>query len=55
MDDEEKDGCTIIVPGFHRKVREWWKEVESRGQDKNEFIHLVRDTYKEREEDKYGK
>src|SRR5579859_1086939 len=27
LDDESSDGCTIVVPGFHRHIGEWWGEV----------------------------
>ena len=28
-DDEAEDGCIILVPGFHRNIREWWSRVEN--------------------------
>jgi hypothetical protein len=35
IDDEYEDGCTIVVPGFQRLIREWWLRVEARGNTAN--------------------
>lgn len=31
LDDEDDQGCTIVVPGFHRHFREWAQRLEDRG------------------------
>lgn len=55
IDDEEEDGCTIIVPGFQRHVKEWWNEVVRRGEDKNGLVHSVEHTYKGVDEMRFGR
>src|SRR5579859_116168 len=55
MDDEEEDGCTIIVPRFHRHMGEWWKEVISQGEDKDGVVHSVGYTYKKVDEERFGR
>ena len=55
MDDEEEDGCTIIVLRFHRHVGEWWKEVVSRGEDKDVLVHSVGHTYKKVDKERFGR
>lgn len=31
LDDEAAEtGCTVIVPGMHTRLREWWGDVERR-------------------------
>ena len=54
MDDEFEDGCTIVVPKFHRHIGEWWEKVKSRGQATNGMGHSVEDTYLTEDEDQYG-
>jgi hypothetical protein len=54
IDDEEEDGCTIIVPGFHRHVREWWDQVVDRKEDKDGLIHSVQHIYKDVDEVSFG-
>jgi len=31
LDDEDKDGCTVVVKGMHRNLGEWVKEVGKDG------------------------
>ncbi|KAF8450059.1 hypothetical protein BDZ91DRAFT_802861 [Kalaharituber pfeilii] len=26
---EDEEGCTVLVKGFHRRLQEWWHEVEN--------------------------
>lgn len=40
-DDEAEDGCTILVPGFHRNIREWWSRVETRGKGALRIVWLA--------------
>jgi len=46
MDDEEADGCTIVVPGFQNHISEWWSEVVKRGEGKDGFMHSVEKAYR---------
>ncbi|KAI9887442.1 MAG: hypothetical protein M1823_000779 [Watsoniomyces obsoletus] len=36
LDDETIDGCTLLVPGFHRHIDAWWARVRKRKADKGE-------------------
>jgi len=54
MDDEFEDGCTIVVPGFHRHIGAWWGEVKRRGQAKDGLVQDVKDIYTEEDEERYG-
>ncbi|KAF8251995.1 hypothetical protein K440DRAFT_666553 [Wilcoxina mikolae CBS 423.85] len=31
LDTENEENCTIVVKGFHRKMHQWYKRVEERG------------------------
>src|SRR5271170_3350110 len=31
LDNEEKDDCTIILPGMHHHIDEWARRIEDRG------------------------
>ncbi len=33
LDEEQKDTCTLVVPGFHRHIHEWHKRRVTRGED----------------------
>src|SRR5262245_17997285 len=54
MDEEWKGGCTIVVPGFHKKISEWWGQVESRGEAKNGLTHRVDRIYRREDRSVYG-
>lgn len=54
MDDEEAEGCTIVVPGFQNHISEWWSEVVKRGEGRDGFTHSVEKTYRQSDVEKYG-
>jgi len=54
FDDEFEDGCTIVVPGFHRHIGEWWGKVEGRGKSRNGLVQSVEDLYLKEDEEIYG-
>jgi Phytanoyl-CoA dioxygenase (PhyH) len=54
MDDEWEGGCTVVVPGFHRNIKEWWEKVESRGEAKGGWTHSVEKTYRAEDAEEYG-
>ena len=54
LDDEFEDGCTIVVPGFHRHIGEWWSKVEERGKSRNGLVQSVEDLYLKEDEEMYG-
>ena len=45
VDNEAEDGCTIVVRGFHRNIREWWSRVEARGMAANGLTTCVSKIY----------
>ena len=54
MDDECEDGCTIVVPEFHKHIKEWWSKVVSREKATNGYQHSVEHIYEQQDQDKYG-
>jgi hypothetical protein len=52
--DDDENGCTIIVPGFHRHRKAWWAEVVERKEDKTGMVHSVEHTDKRVDQRKYG-
>ena len=50
MDDEFADGCSTVVPGFQRQIREWWREARSRGSGSDS----MEDMYSKEDEARYG-
>ena len=54
MDDESEDGCTEVVPGFHRRIEEWWGEVRRRGEAKEGLVQCVKESYRKEDEERYG-
>ncbi|KAI9764398.1 MAG: hypothetical protein M1839_005900 [Geoglossum umbratile] len=45
LDDESEHGCTLLVPGFHRHIHEWWAQVKQRGQDSSGYTTNAKKTY----------
>ena len=41
VDDETEDGCTLLIPGFFRHIKEWWRRVEQRGLDKGGYVTKI--------------
>ncbi|RPA93276.1 hypothetical protein L873DRAFT_67820 [Choiromyces venosus 120613-1] len=54
VDNEESDGCTIVVPGFHRNIREWWSRVEDRSMAANELTTCVSKTFTKDDAEAFG-
>ena len=54
MDDECEDGCTIIVPEFHKHIKEWWSKVVSRKKATNGYQHSVEHIYEKEDKKRYG-
>ena len=55
MDDEFEDGCTIVVPGFHRQIEGWWEDVKGRGEVKDGVVQNLRNIYTKEDEERYGR
>lgn len=41
LDSESDEGCTEILPGFHKHIGAWWKTVEERGHATNGYVHSM--------------
>jgi hypothetical protein len=54
MDDDEADGCTIVVPGFQNRLEEWWSGVVKRLEGRDRFTHSVEKIYRQWVVEKYG-
>lgn len=54
FDDETPDGCTEIIPGFHRKIEDWWRRVESRGNAPDGAVHNLESIYLQEDSDNLG-
>ena len=54
LDDETEDGCTEILPGFHKNIGEWWATVEERGAGTNGYVHSMDGLMLPADADKYG-
>ena len=38
LNDELESACTVLVPGFHKKIRQWWMGASTRGEILNGFV-----------------
>ncbi|KAI9845527.1 MAG: hypothetical protein M1837_004866 [Sclerophora amabilis] len=45
LDDEDKDGCTVLVPGHHRHIAAWWERVRVMGQNRSCYTTYAKTTY----------
>jgi len=45
LDHEDEEGCTEIVPGFHKHIRTWWEKVKARGKVPNGHVHGLEKIY----------
>ena len=54
LDDENEDGCTLLVLGFHRRIHEWWARVKQRGQDSSGYTTNALKTYLPADEKDFG-
>ena len=60
---EDDEHCTFVVPGFHRKLRQWWTDVliredsrviNSAASDHNGNCLKTNDLYRVEDKEKYG-
>ena len=54
LDDEGADGCTLLVPGFHRHVASWWERVKARGQNRCGYTTNANTIYTPDDEKTFG-
>ena len=54
VNDGFEDGCTVVVPWFHRHIGEWWSKVEGRGKTGNGLVQSMEDLYSKKDEEVYG-
>jgi hypothetical protein len=50
LDDEDESNCTVILPGIHHKLRQWWERVLERGQGTDGFVHRIKESMFTRED-----
>ncbi len=55
LDDENKDNCTLLVLGFHRRIHEWWARVKQRGKDTSGYTTNAKNTYPDADQKDFGK
>lgn len=62
LSPETEQNCTMVVPGFHNVIKDWWRDVEARGQGltKSGKPHKgnctkTNEIYSKADEQKYGK
>ena len=56
LDDEEADGCTLVVPKFHRRrVHKWYAGIVKRGQNKSGTTTDASKRYLSQDREKFGK
>jgi hypothetical protein len=41
LDQETEGGCTQILPGIHKHLKEWWAQVEARGEGTSESVYKI--------------
>ncbi|KAI9770494.1 MAG: hypothetical protein M1839_003175 [Geoglossum umbratile] len=54
IDDEQPDGCTIVVPGFHHHIHEWHKRLIDRGEDTAGFTTNCSAAYRAQDRRDWG-
>ncbi|KAI9777789.1 MAG: hypothetical protein M1839_008584 [Geoglossum umbratile] len=54
IDDEQPDGCTIVVPGFHHQIHEWHKRLIDRGEDTAGFTTNCSAAYRAQDRRDWG-
>jgi len=56
LDNEDQDGCTMVVKGFHKNIRNWWSDVIARGSKGSHTCGNTdtRDIYTKADQEKYG-
>ncbi|KAH0545339.1 hypothetical protein FGG08_000638 [Glutinoglossum americanum] len=54
LDDEQADGCTIGVPGFHHHIRDWHKRLIDRGEDTAGFTTNCSAAYRVQDRKDWG-
>ena len=55
LDGETEHDCTVLVPGFHRHIHEWWARVKGRGQDSSGYTTNAKKTYLPLDQKIFGK
>ncbi|KAI9780352.1 MAG: hypothetical protein M1839_006775 [Geoglossum umbratile] len=55
LDDEDEQNCTLVVPGFHRHIHEWWERVKQRKQDTSSYTTNALKSYLSADQKDFGK
>lgn len=54
LDDETPNGCTVVVPGFHKHIRAWHERVEARSQRADGATTNCSNTYRPEDQERWG-
>ncbi|KAH0542465.1 hypothetical protein FGG08_003136 [Glutinoglossum americanum] len=54
LDDEQADGCTVGVPGFHRHIHDWHNRLVERGEDTAGFTTNCSTAYRAQDRKDWG-
>lgn len=55
LDHESAQGCTVLVPGFHHHIKDWFLKVVARGQSSTGFTTNCSSTYNKEDQETWGK
>ncbi len=55
LDDEDEDGCTMLVPGFHRWIAEWWARVVERRENRDGYTTNAKNIYTAQDQQDFGR
>jgi hypothetical protein len=55
LDDETDDNCTVLLPGMHRGLADWWELCSKRGAKPHTFVHrLTEQMYTKEDANRFG-
>ena len=55
LDNEVTDGCTVVVPGFHHHIHEWFRMVKARGASADGCTTDCSSIYRKEDQQTWGK
>jgi len=55
LDDEDENGCTLLVPGFNHYIHEWWAGVQAQNKDRSGRTTNAKNIYSKDDAARFGK
>ena len=55
LDDEDEDGCTMLVPGFHRWIAEWWACMVEQRENHDGYTTNAKNIYMVQDQQDFGR